>query len=300
MTHDSDFTPEKRRSAWWSGDSRRAVTGHLIDVILEKRGEKEIADLSEVEVVQMGHVMQPYIGKIFEDTTGIGVRDFDLPGIHPSEQWLRAHTDFVTADGGLLEVKNYNASTINKYSEPDTELRLPPADFIQCVHEATVFGVPHVHFAVLFGGQRFRHWRVDVNDAMKADFVQQAAKWWALCQVGDLPTPETVEQAKLVYSRSTDEQIIANAAVEQVVQQLKAIKDNIKTLEDQEERAQLMLQNYMQQKGEIIAPSGEVLVSWKQSKSTKSFDSKAFQFENPALYEQYKIEKPGSRRFLVK
>jgi len=32
---------------------------------LEKRGEKEIADLSEVEVVQMGHVMQPYIGKIF-------------------------------------------------------------------------------------------------------------------------------------------------------------------------------------------------------------------------------------------
>lgn len=300
MTTGSDFTPEYRRTAWWSGDSRRAVSGHLIDVILEKRGEKAPADLSEVEAVQMGHVMQPYIGRIFEDSTGIGVKDYDLPGTHPTEPWLRAHTDFVTADNGLLEVKNYNAAIINKFSEPDDELRLPATDLIQCVHEATVFGVSHVHFAVLFGGQRFRHWRVDVNDAMKADFVQQAAKWWAMCQIGDLPTPETVEQAKLVYSRSTDEQILSNAAVEQVVQQLKSIKQNIKTLEEQEEQAQLMLQNYMQSKSEIVTPFGEVLVSWKSSKSTKSFDAKRFQAENPNFVDLYTVEKPGSRRFLVK
>jgi hypothetical protein len=61
-----------------------------------------------------------------------------------------------------------------------------------------------------------------------------------------------------------------------------------------------MLQNYMQHKGELVTPFGEILVSWKQSKSSVSFDSKLFQRANPDLYEQFKVEKQGSRRFLVK
>lgn len=57
-----DFAPEVRNAAWWSGDTRRAANGRANEAVLEKLGMKERADLSGVEAVQMGHVMQPIIG----------------------------------------------------------------------------------------------------------------------------------------------------------------------------------------------------------------------------------------------
>jgi len=53
----SDFSPETRNSAIWSGDSRKVANGRANEVILTKQGKLEIPDLSHIEAVQMGHVM---------------------------------------------------------------------------------------------------------------------------------------------------------------------------------------------------------------------------------------------------
>ena len=153
------FAPEERQSAWWATDSRRAVSGQLLDVLLEKRGEKERADLSGIEAVQMGLFLESAIGKLWEESTGISVRDLDVAGTHSTEPWLRAHGDFWTGDKGLLEVKNFGDHQFKKYPDMDDHwTKLPEQDIVQCIHEATVFDVPHIYFAVLFGGQRFRWW----------------------------------------------------------------------------------------------------------------------------------------------
>lgn len=298
----NDFSPETRRSGWYATDSRRAVSGHLVDVLLEKRGEKQPDDLSDIEAVKMGKLMQPTIGRLFELETGIAVRELgdDIVGQHPTESWLRAHTDFEAGDGGLVEVKNFNAAVANKYPDDDDGLKLPTPDLIQCIHEATVFGKPHVWFAVLFGGQRFRYWKIEVTEEMKLEFIQQAAKWWALAHTGDLPDAETVDQAKLLYRTATDEQIVSTALAEQAIKNLKLIKGQIKELESIEESLQVSIQNYMRNKSELITPYNEVLVTWKQSKSSKSFDKDLFKQAMPDIYEQFIVEKPGSRRFLVK
>ena len=296
----NDFSPETRRSGWWATDSRRAVSGHLVDVLLEKRGEKQADDLSGVEAVQMGHVMQPVIGRLFEEATGIKVKEYDLAREHSTESWLKAHTDFESADGGLVEVKNFNAAVANKYPDDDDGLKLPTPDLIQCVHEATVFGKPHVWFAVLFGGQRFRYWKIEVTEEMKLEFIQRAAKWWALAHTGDLPDAETVEQAKMLYRTATDEAIVSTAQVEKVISALKEIKAQIKMYETQEEACLVSLQNYMRNKSELITPYNEVLVTWKQAKASKSFDKDLFKQAMPDVYDQFMVEKPGSRRFLVK
>ena len=294
------FSPQERMAAWWATDSRRAVSGALVDVIREKRGDKDRDDLSDNEVVQMGLKMQSTIGRIFEDETGIKVRDLDLAGTHPTESWLRAHGDFETSDGGLLEVKNYNAAAITKYSEPDEAVRIPEADYIQCVHEATVFCKPHVWFAVLFGGQRFRYWKIEVSDDIKLEFIQRAAKWWAMSQSGNIPEPETVEQARYSWQVDNGDYITASAQVEQVINTLVSIKAKLKQLEEAEGHAMLILQKYMQEKSEIRAIDGRTLVTWKAAKSSKRFSASLFEKTYPDLYEQFKIETAGSRRFLVK
>ena len=295
------FSDEDRASAWWATDTRRAVSGGLFDVIQEKRGLKPRDDLSEVEAVQMGLKMQPVIGKLFEEMTEISVRDLDIAGTHAKYPWLRSHGDFTTGDGGLLEVKNYHAASINKYGDMDDDNPLiPPADYLQCLHEATVFDAPHVWFAVLFGGQRFRYWRFEFSDAQKEDFVKRAAEWWAACQSETYPQPETTEQAKIAFPADNGQTVIANAQIENVCAEMKRIKTALSELEAAEERAKLFLQNALADKSQIVSPSGEVLVTWKASKASKKFDSKRFAAEMPEVYEQFVVEQPGARRFLVK
>lgn len=297
---DQDFSQESRASAWWATDSRRAVSGHLIDVLLEKRGEKERDDLSEVEAVQMGLKMQPVIAKLFEEATGIGTQELEIAGTHKTEPWLRAHFDFQTSDGGLLEVKNFNAALINKYSEPDEPLKLPEADYIQCLHEACVYDVDHVYFAVLFGGQRFRWWKLEFDSFQKEDFVKRAAAWWAMCVNKTLPPAETPDQARAVFRADDGMGIIANAQVEQACQQLKALKEQIKALEEREAQYTTALQNFMGNKAILETMAGDTLATWKTAKSSKKFDADLLKKAMPNIYDQFCVEKNGSRRFLLK
>lgn len=296
----SDFSIEARRSGWWATDSRRAVSGKLFDVILEKRGQKEPDDLSDNEAVKMGKALEETIGKIFEDETGIGVRHFTEERTHPRETWFKSHTDFLTSDGGLLEVKNFHAASINNYSEPDAPVRLPEPDYIQCIHEACVFDVPHVYFAVLFGGQRFRWWKLEFTQDQKTEFVQQAAKWWGLSQAGDLPTPETLDQVKRYFPVDNSEILVASKQAEQVVAAYKNIKSQMAELEAKADEAELILKNYMGEKAELLDVAGKTLVTWKTTKSTKAFDAKAFEAAYPDMYKSFMREKAGYRRFLVK
>jgi predicted phage-related endonuclease len=295
------FAPEDRQSAWWATDSRRAVSGQLLDVLLEKRGEKERADLSGIEAVQMGIYLEGAIGRLWEEQTGISVRDLDIAGTHSTEPWLRAHGDFWTGDKGLLEVKNFGDHQFKKYPDMDDHwTKLPEQDIVQCIHEATVFDVDHIYFAVLFGGQRFRWWRIDVTPDMKSEFIQRAAGWWAMHKTGQLPSPETVEQAQNVYRKDDGSQIVADKLAEEYVQALDHIKKSIKTWEEKEELAKAWLMSYMGDKAELVNVAGDILVTWKTAKPSKRFNAKRFEQENPKLFEQYKDETAGSRRFLIK
>jgi predicted phage-related endonuclease len=149
----SDFSPAVRDSAWWSGDSRLAAQGRANEAILIKQGKMDRPDLSNVEAVQMGHVMEPVIGRLAQERLGIELTKIEEAMAHPKESWLKSHFDFAGVQDGkkiLVEAKNYRASS---YQDFDAESGIvPAADLAQCVHEATVFDCETVYLAVLFGG----------------------------------------------------------------------------------------------------------------------------------------------------
>ena len=295
----NDFEPGVRNSAWWSGDSRMAANGRAVDVILTKQGKREAPDLSDVEAVQMGHVMQPVIGRLFQDKHKIELKEADYAITHPKHDWMRSHFDFISADGTVLvEAKNYNAGVRNKF-DADAN-RIPDADLAQLIHESACHSVNRIFLAVLFGGNEFVTIEFDITEGMKDDLVQRMAKLWAYCKTDTLPPAETIEQTKLVYPSSTDETIVATQNVEVAVAQLKQYKANIKALEDQSEALEVAIRNTMGDKSEIVSISGDTLVTWRSSKSSKRFSSDLFKQAMPDIYEQFVIEQPGSRRFLVK
>ena len=295
----NDFAPEIRNSAWWSGDSRMAANGRGNDAVLQKLGVMERPDLSEVEAVQMGHVMQPVIGQLASAKLGIELKEADYALTHPKETWLRSHFDFISTDGQtLVEVKNYNASVRNKF---DTEANIiPAADMAQLVHEAAVHNLSDIVLAVLFGGQNFEVFRFTIEEGQKEQLIKDMAKFWASVETKQLPEPETTEQAKLIYSVSAPTSITAPQALEQMCQALQYTKDQLKKWEDEEEKLKLEIQKFMGVNSELVTLDGRVLATWKSAKGSMKFVAKLFEQSMPDLYKQFVRETAGSRRFLVK
>lgn len=295
----SDFEPAVRNSAWWASDSRQAVNGKAIEVIMQKQGKLEAPDLSGIEAVQMGHVMQPIIGQLAQEKLGIELKDADYMLTHPTHNWLRSHFDFISADGRtLVEAKNYNAGARNKFDVDD--LRIPPADYVQIVHEAAVHNVDRIVLAVLFGGQEFQTFDFTITEAMKEDVIKQMAVFWGHVNAHTLPEPETVEQAKLLYPIENGLRMLANQQIEQGVMALKEIKDVIKQYEDKADQIEAKLRAIMGDNSELVTVDGRTLVTWKNSKASKRFSADLFKSAMPDIYEQFVVEQAGSRRFLVK
>ena len=298
----SDFSPQTRNSAIWSGDSRKVANGKANEVILTKQGKLEIPDLSDIEAVQMGHVMEPVIGRLAQAKLGVELNKIEESLTHPKEAWFRSHFDFAgTQDGQtiLVECKNYNAGVRSKFD--DVANTIPDADMAQLVHETAVFGNTRIYLAVLFGGQEFVMFEYNITDEQKKDLLQKMATVWGMVQAGTTLPPEDLEQVKLLYPQELVGTVkTASQNVEQACLYLKQLKGQIKTLEQQEEQLQTMIQGYMESSSSLQTLDGNVLATWKNSKSSYKFDAKLFQSSMPDIYDKFVVEVGGSRRFLLK
>lgn len=295
----ADFEPAVRAGAWWSGDSRKAANGRASDVILEKLGKKEIPDLSGIEAVQMGKVMEPTIARLFQDKHRIELKDADYAMSHKDEPWLRSHFDYISADGRtLVECKNYNAGVMSKFDE-DANL-VPAADLAQLIHEAAVHNVEQIYLAVLFGGQAFRTYHFTITEGMKEDLIKQMAKYWGYVATQTMPEPDSLESCKIIYPNDNAESITATQTVERAIAVLNEYKQKIKHLENESESIELAIRSFMGMNANLITLDGKTLATWKSAKSSMKFDPKLFQLAMPEIYEKFVVETQGSRRFLLK
>lgn len=294
-----DFLPEVRASAWWSGDSRKAANGRAADAILEKLGKKQAPDLSGVEAVQMGKVMEPTIARLFQDKHKIELKDADYALSHPVEGWMRSHFDYISADGRtLVECKNYNAGVMSKFDE-ETNM-VPAPDMAQLIHEAACHNVESAYLAVLFGGQAFRTYHFTITDQMKEDLIKQMARYWGYVATQTMPEPDSLESCKIIYPTDNSESVTATGAVERACSVLAEYKAKIKQLEDEAESIELAVRSFMGANANLVTVDGKTLATWKTAKSSMKFDAKLFQSAMPDIYERFVVETSGSRRFLLK
>ena len=296
----SDSDPDFRKTAWWSGDTRLAARGKANEAILTKPGKLDPPDLSDVEAVQMGHVMEPVIGRLAQAKLGIELTKIEEYVTHPKESWLRSHFDFTGTKNGkqiLVECKNYSAAVRGKF---DVTGIAPASDVAQVIHEAAVMGVEEVYLAVLFGGQEFVLIPFQITEEQKVTLVQEMAKYWACVQTATPLPAEDAQQAKLLYPTATESAKVANANVEEACKYLKLIKSEIKALEEREKQFDAIVRNYMESNSTLTSIDGTVLATWKNDKPSRKFDAKLFQESMPDIYDKFVREVPGARKFLVK
>ena len=296
----SDFDPEFRKQAWWSGDTRLAARGKANEAILTKLGKYEPEDISDKEAVKMGHVMEPVIGRLAQEQLGVELQKVEHYLTHPKEPWLRSHFDFTGMKNGkqiLVECKNYSAAVRGKF---DVTGIAPASDVAQVIHEAAVMGVEEVYLAVLFGGQEFVLIPFRITEEQKVTLVQEMAKYWACVQTQTPLPAEDAAQAKLLYPVATEATKMATASVEEACKYLKLIKSEIKALEEREKHFDAIVRNYMGTDATLTSIDGTVLATWKNDKPSRKFDAKLFQEAMPDIYQKFMREVPGARKFLVK
>lgn len=295
----SDFSPQARNSAIWSGDARRIASGRIGQVWLEKTGQKEIEDISDQENVQWGLRLQAPIAAAVGDRLNIRLKELDIEGTHHKHPWMRSHFDYVSEDNKtLFEIKNYSAYTRDKFGD-NGSTRIPDADLAQCIHEAAVFNVQRVNLCVLFGGSELCIYPIAVEDAHKEVLIQQEAELWAAIQTRTPPAAGHPDDLRAIMKSDDGTSIVATPNIEMDAMQLRAIKDQIAKLEKDEVTLTTRIMTFMGNKS-ILDGNNGTLVTWKQAKNSMKFDAKAFEKALPETYKMYVKEVEGSRMFLVK
>jgi len=296
----ADFSPQARNSAIWSGDARQIAAGRAADVWLTKTGAQEIEDISDVEAVQWGLRLQEPIARAVGDRLKVRLKELDIEGTHVSLPWMRSHFDFVSEDNKtLFEIKNYNIHARTKFGQ-DGSQDVPAADMAQVIHEAAVFNVTTVNLCVLFGGQQLCVFPITVDDAMKQAMIDQEAKLWAHIQTRTPPEATHPDDLRRIFRQDDGSTKVADQQIESMFLKLRAVKNQIIALGEQEKILEGLTQQWMGTATIAEAADGRTLATWKKAADGESLDSKRLKKEIPGLYDQYKKVLMGSRRFLVK
>ena len=284
----------------WAGDAGQIAAGKAGEVYMLKTGQKEPDDLSGNEAVEMGLVMQEPIMRAAAGRWGLEFKDADYHLIHPRHTFLASHFDYISSDGKTLyEVKNVGHHQRKHYGENLSE-QVSDRYRAQCMHELIVHQVQNIELIVLFGGQELCRFPQTVTELEQEAHIRAMAEFWAQVQTRSF-NPETMaDVVRDVYKVDDGSSIVANASIEQACLQLQQIKAKLKEYEEAEDGLKEFIQSWMKERATITAYDGSILATWKTAKPSKRFSAELLKSAMPQIYEQFVVESPGSRRFLIK
>ena len=268
-----------------------------VQVWMEKIGEP--MPFEESEAMRMGHIMQPVIGRLYEDRTQTRIKD--LAGVtlwNKTHPFMGSHFDYVTDDNRtLVEVKNFHPARLKEFGDDGSD-DVPMDCLVQSVHEAIVFGVTRVDLAVLFGGQQFRVFPLELQQDTIDMVIEREERFWRQVVEKVAPAPIDPEETRRLFPKDNGLTIIAPASIAEAAAKLAILREQIKAAEELEKTFLTQIQTAMGEASAIAAASGDLLATWKLAKAGRRVDTDAL--KSAGLYDQYSKETAASRRFLLK
>ena len=296
--------------ALWLEERRKGIGGSDVAAIMglspwktayqvyrEKR--KEVEDWGGNSLTDWGKRMEPAIRQWYSDQTGRSVRLPDKILYNEKYPFMLASLDGFTDDPRGVEIKT--ARSGKDWGEPGTN-QIPDYYLLQVQHYMIVTGFPVFDVPVSIAGGSPELYEVPADKELQDMIIEAEAKFWEQVQNGIPPEPVTYSDAVARFGKSSSVgAVIASAAAILDVVNLRQVREEMKALEEREEFLKGNLITFIGESGDtIINESGEPLVTYKMSNGRKTFDGKAFQKDNPELYQKYLKTGEPSRRFLIK
>lgn len=261
----------------------------------EKRGEAH--DTPDNPAMGWGRALEPVIRQHYADVTGRAVHIVDKILFHPEHAFMLANVDGLSSDKRVIEIKT--TRTAQGWGEVGTD-EIPDPYLLQVQHYMAVTGFEVADVAVLIGGSDFRIYEIAADQELQAMMITVEAQFWQ--KVITACPPNAINVADMIAQfgkKSIDKKVEATEELLKAIAHLKKLKEEAKTLGEQEEIQKAIVMKAMGE-ADTLAFKNEVLATWKLSKPTHRFDNTAFKEKHPDLYEEFLKASEPMRRFLLK
>jgi predicted phage-related endonuclease len=267
------------------------------EMTLRKLGVIEAAETNEA--MEMGLLFEDAILSRAEKELGkISHRQHFLS--HPQYSFLGGTIDGIALANNdigcppfLIDAKNLNYFSLKEWEENGIpEVYIVQSNYYSALLYAMGDPIAGAKIAVVFGGQIFRIFDVELDAELGDMLIQKAVEHWQRFIVNKEPI--NLAQAPIgllekYYKKSNGTEIALNDDhVGHALKQYIRLRDEIKERDEALKANKAVIEAAMGESGKGVWTDGNeaISVSWGNT-TKKSFDSKLFEKENPELYAKY-------------
>lgn len=247
-------------------------------------------------VLEAGHELEPAIAHWFASHTGSYVlpqSEGDWLAVDNDRPWRRVSPDrlfyWPGSPRGKDELCILEIKSTTKYITEDT---IPAYWYWQVQYQMGVMGIRQAAIAWLScsGGRfSFGYATVDFNQADFDRLIKQVDRFWNVNILQNVKPEKIVTSDDCIirWNRANPNSSVgANEELISLVQRYNLAAERKKSAEDEQDQLSMAIKVVLQDNEVAVDGDGTVLVTWKNSSSTK-FDATAFKEENPELYARY-------------
>jgi putative phage-type endonuclease len=260
---------------------------------MEKTGRIPPADLSEVERVMAGTLMEETIAKLYTWKFGVKLRRINeripMPGAaFPAVAQIDRKVEGMRR---IVEIKNTDISQ-RKLWGPEGSGEIPVYYYAQIQHQLMCSGYEDAEAAPLFGGNTLQRFPIARDQAFIDSLYLAEAEFWQCVKTDTPPEPINCEEATLAWSDPASVKVPAEILAAHLVGYIQQQKNEAKELEHNEAMAKLLLMRMMENKGDTLTVGGKPVCTWKMG-TKKVFDQEEFKKAHPDLFAWYTKETTG-------
>jgi len=261
----------------------------------EKTGLRIPPDLSDIEKILWGNLMEDVIAGEYARRTGKRVRNVNRTYHHKDYPVLQGHIDKkIEGENAGVEIKNVGLRQAKYWN------KRPPIYYeYQVLHYLAITGFDYFDVVALVGGQELMIHTIERDEEKIDDLVQRELVFWNECVIKNIPPmPEsTNETASLFPIGEVDKVAYLPTELNHVVEEYHKENEIYKASGKRIDALKTQLQNAMKDASVMEDSEGERVATWvTQNRST--LDQKQMKIDEPELCQKY-LKESTFRRFSV-
>ena len=218
--------------------------------------------------MRAGNALESLVLDLFSEQTGKTVGDRQAEFVDKSNPFLVCHVDGLAEDA-VIEAKTTGSD--HGWGKEGTD-EIPRVYLAQVVMQMYLSGAKMAWVPVLIGREDFRIYKVERDEELENLIIPRLVDFWQNHVIPVIPPDSmTLEDVRERFGR---EEIGIKEATEEVAQacfRLEDLKRDIKTLEEEKEKCEVLILGSMGTAAELTY-NGRVLATWK-SQTTKRLNT---------------------------
>jgi len=257
---------------------------NIVELWEEKLGIRIPPDLSDIEKIKWGLLLEDIIGKEYADRTGKKVRNVNRTYRHKEYPFLQGHIDKkIEGENAGVEIKNVGLRQAKYWNKQ------PPVYYeYQVLHYLAITGFDYFDVVALVGGQELMIHTIRRDEDRINELVKKEVNFWQEHVLKKVPPmPETTgESASLFPIGTVDKVAYLPVGDDYLIEEYHENVEIIKRTEKRNDAIKTSFQNNMKDASVCENSEGERVAIWA-TQTRSGLNQKQMKIDEPELCKKY-------------